>query len=555
MHQFFIIFATKHSMSGDAMFILFVLIGGFVFIAHVYFSTLSQEKINLRAQELFDLKCKEIEETKNKLLAEKIEYTEELKRISEEFNVLKLDYKALQKENEDLRRNIQLYENKDPSYEKVAEYLKKNEGDNSVLFITGNAGSGKSYIIEHLSLRLKGCVLLAPTGVSASIIHGATIHSFFKLPPKLLDKADIKNSIEKAKDKINITKYLLIDEISMVSAYMMDCIDEILRKAKNSNKAFGGIKLVVAGDLYQLPPVITKEYGKILNLKGKKNEGEYDYFFKADVFRNMKIEMLFLEDQHRADKEFCSLLDNIRDRNNLTQTLKFFNDRVSAQAPKNALKLMHRNKDVDAVNQDALSNLKSKEYNFHAYRITSLNGKIKCQQGDPVFKDIPFSQCLTLKRDALVMFVINMSDGIYNGTMGIVRDIKENGDADCYVDVEKLSTKKTERVTPYKWDLYEYEVKKDEEGKNILKSKIKDTIYQIPLELAFATTVHKAQGKTIDKVYYDGANPFASGQTYVGLSRTKRLTDLTLKQAIKDMDIIFDESVKDFYMMTERIKL
>lgn len=369
MYQIFTIFAAQSSTGGNLLFVFIVFIGVILFIVHRYFSTQAKEKIHQRAQELFTSKYNEIEEIINKLLAERTKFSEELSK-------LKSDYKTLQKEKEDLQRRIQLHENKDPSYEKVAEYLEKNEGYNTVLFVTGNAGSGKSYIIEHLALRLKGCVLLAPTGVAASIIHGATIHSFFKLPPKLLDKADIKNAVEKVKDKINIIKYLLIDEISMVSAYTMDCIDEILRKAKNTNKAFGGIKLVVAGDLYQLPPVITKEYVKILNLKRKKNGSKYDYFFKADVFREMKIEMLFLEDQHRTDKE-----------------------------------------------------------------------------------------------------------------------------------------------------------------------------------LAFATTVHKAQGKTIDKVYYDGTNPFASGQTYVGLSRTKRLEDLTLKYVIKDIDIIFDESVKYFYKTTERIKL
>lgn len=145
---------------------------------------------------------------------------------------------------------------------------------------------------------------------------------------------------------------------------------------------------------------------------------------------------------------------------------------------------MHRNKDVDAINQDALRNLKSKEYAFYSYRINH-DIKIKCKQGDPVFKEIPFSQCLTLKKDAMVMFVINMSNGIYNGTMGIVRDLYVTENTDCYVDVEILSTKKIERVTPYKWDLYEYEVKKDEEGKSILKSNIKDTICQIPFRTCF----------------------------------------------------------------------
>lgn len=551
MLQLLTILAAKKSSDGSLFMVFLVFVGGIIFVAYNYFSALSSEKVQSKSLELIKPKCDEFEKIKSELLR-KIDI---LQKESDNMKNLKSDYAALQNQIQKLQKELQAYKNKDPSYEKIAEYLEKNINDNTTLFITGNAGSGKSYIINLLPLKLKGCVLLAPTGVSASIIHGATIHSFFKLPPKLWDKIDINRAAENVKDKINIIKYLIIDEISMVSAYTMDCIDEILRKAKKSNDPFGGIKLVVSGDLYQLPPVIEDEsYEKILKLNKKRNKCEYDYFFKANAFKNMGIKQLFLEEQHRADKDFCSLLDNIRNRVQLNRTLLFFKDRVSEAPTKNTLYLTHKNDDVKKINESELNKLKGREHKFLAYRIKNQK-RIECPQNDEALKNTPFSQCIKLKKGAIVMFVINISDEIYNGTMGIVKDFGINEENDSFVKVEKLNTKEILIVTPHKWDLYEYEIEKDENGKDILKSELKDTVYQIPLNIAFAMTVHKAQGKTIDKIYYDCNKPWLSGQTYVGLSRTKKLKDLTLKREIKDTDIYFDDSITDFYKKTEKISI
>jgi ATP-dependent DNA helicase PIF1 len=406
------------------------------------------------------------------------------------------------------------------------------------LFITGRAGTGKSTLL-HLfrNTTRKKCVVLAPTGVAALNVQGQTIHSFFGFPGKFFGQEDIK----KRKDRRLYIKMevLIIDEISMVRAEMIDHIDLFLRINRENPAPFGGVQVVFFGDLFQLPPVVaTPEEQHFFQ-----TYYESPYFFSAKVLKEHDImagefhlEMMELTKVYRQSaRHFIRLLDAVRsgevdydDLDDLNERyVKDFNDKnyFITLSPRNAV--------VDEINSRELRCLTTQEFSF----IAELTGAF-----DP--KQAPCEPVLKLKLGAQVMFVKNDPKREFvNGTIGkIVRLNQDN----IVVEVEdRDGTLKNLDVERQTWDIMRYTLA--DGGTNISAESV-GSYKQYPLRLAWAMTIHKSQGKTFDKVIIDLAGgAFEAGQTYVALSRCRTLDGIVLKQPIRPNDIRTDERIVDFY--------
>jgi len=414
------------------------------------------------------------------------------------------------------------------------------------IFITGKAGTGKSTLLEHLRLHSKKrMVVLAPTGVAAINVNGDTIHSFFGLKPGFeLDEAREKRVQEKKAKRYLSLKTILIDEISMVRADLLDAIDIFLRKVRNNNNPFGGVQMVFFGDLYQLPPVMTAfDRDKFLS--------EYDspYFFSAKVFQGthdllsekFHLELVELDEIYRqTDLDFINVLNSVRNNCVSDLHLSMLNSRYDGDfVPPEGDKYIHlvtTNADAAEINSYKLAKLKSKEITFYA----SKSGKIA--------KNLtPNDEEVTVKVGAQIMFIYNDPERKWvNGTIGRVVNIAEGYNEELeqmesFVVVEKTDGERVE-VRPYKWEISRYVF----EGGEFKREQI-GSFTQIPLKLAWAITIHKSQGKTFDKVIIDlGRGSFAHGQTYVALSRCTSLEGIVLRRPFRKSDVIMDRRVEAF---------
>ena len=408
------------------------------------------------------------------------------------------------------------------------------------LFITGRAGTGKSTLL-HLfrNTTRKKCVVLAPTGVAALNVQGQTIHSFFGFPGKFFGPEDIV----KRKDRRLYLKMevLIIDEISMVRAEMIDHIDRFLRMNRENPAPFGGVQVVFFGDLFQLPPVVASPEEQQFF------QTYYDspYFFSAKVFRESSIytegtyfelEMMELSKVYRQEaRHFVRLLDAVRtgevDYDDLEDLnirhVPNFNDKSYF------ITLSPRNVVVDEINNRELRSLATQEFSF----IAELTGAF-----DP--KQAPCEPVLKLKLGAQVMFVKNDPKREFvNGTIGKIVSLEYDK---IVVEVEERDgTLKNLEVERQTWDIMRYTLA--DGGANISTESV-GSFKQYPLRLAWAMTIHKSQGKTFDKVIIDLAGgAFEVGQTYVALSRCRTLGGIVLKQPIRPNDIRTDERIVDFY--------
>lgn len=412
-------------------------------------------------------------------------------------------------------------------FKKVKELVNSDE---QVILLTGKAGTGKSTIIQYLrqSMKLK-YVLLAPTGIAAINIGGQTIHSFFRFPPKFLTEEDI--SFYKNDDLISNLDLLILDEISMVRADVLDGIDIALRKTKESDLPFGGIKVLMIGDFFQLPPVV-KDLAKFTSVYNSQ------FFFDSYVLRKVKLNCIELTEVFRQkNKEFISILDKIRVNTVGYADLEILNKKGSSnkKANKKAITLTTTNKKAKETNDQELQNLKGTQYEYEGE--LSKNFGVKGA-------NLPAPLELNLKVGTKVMFTKNDESGEFvNGTLGIVTsleqerihvDISSDGESPYIVNVKEYTWKNFE----YKWD------KKAKKVGAVLKG----TYTQFPLILAWAVTIHKSQGLTLDYVNVDmHTGAFASGQAYVALSRCKTLKGMRLIEPIRKSDIIVDEQIQDFY--------
>lgn len=399
------------------------------------------------------------------------------------------------------------------------------------MFITGRAGTGKSTLLRLLrSTTRKKMVVLAPTGIAALNVKGQTIHSFFGFPPRLILAKDIrKNFTKKWFKKIEI---LVIDEISMVRADLLDAIDRSLQIHRENPLPFGGVQVVFIGDLFQLPPVIaTDEERRLFEMAY-----ETPYFFSANVMREFDLEMLELRKVYRQEnRHFLRLLDAVRLNQADWEDLEDLNLRYQPhfESNQNFITLSPRNAKVDRINLRELANLDTPTFIFNA----TIEG-----QFDP--RLYPTESALQLKAGAQVMFIKNDPEGNYvNGTIGKV--IELSGDTVRVFSDEPGSPGEID-VYPAEWEILKYKQSKDDP--NDIETEVIGRFEQYPLKLAWAVTIHKSQGKTFDKVIIDmDRGAFEFGQTYVALSRCRTLEGIVLKQKLQHTDILVDERIVDFY--------
>jgi ATP-dependent DNA helicase PIF1 len=399
------------------------------------------------------------------------------------------------------------------------------------LFLTGKAGTGKSTLLQLFrSTTRKKMVVLAPTGIAALNVQGQTIHSFFGFPPRLIQAKDIsKNFTKKWFNRIEV---LVIDEISMVRADLLDAIDRSLRLNRDSPLPFGGVQMVFIGDLFQLPPVVANEDERHLL------EMTYDnpYFFSAKALRDFEYEKMELRKVYRQEeRHFLRLLEAVRHNSVDWEDLEDLNQRhlPNFEAERSFITLATRNAKVDRINLRELMNLDGMEYSFTA--------KVK-GEFDP--KQYPTDMELRLKEGAQVMFIKNDLDGNYvNGTIGKVTAFDQEG---IKVFTDEQGSPKVINVVPTSWEIIRYRPGK--ENPNEVEAEVIGTFEQYPLRLAWAVTIHKSQGKTFDKVIIDmDTGAFEFGQTYVALSRCRTLEGIVLRQQLKPSDILTDERVVDYY--------
>jgi ATP-dependent DNA helicase PIF1 len=401
------------------------------------------------------------------------------------------------------------------------------------MFLTGRAGTGKSTLLNYFRKNtVKRYVVLAPTGLASLQVGGSTIHSFFGFPLRAMVKNDpeiVKWS--KGHSKMKIVKkmdVLIIDEVSMVRADLLDAIDESLRLNLGVNAPFGGKQLIMIGDVFQLPPVLTN------NEYQHTDEERYTnaYFFSAEAFRASRPKIIELQKIYRQqDNDFIYLLNRIRmgiatedDLDELNRSCQ--NDQRNQNDL--AITLTSVNAIADTVNQKQLMCIANPVNVFKA----TVEGKFDQRL-------YPAPAVLTLKAGAQVMMVKNDLQGKWvNGSIGRVRSFDEG---QVYVEFSNGEVHPVERVTwenkSYTWD----------RESNTITFVVQGTFTQFPIRLAWAITIHKSQGLTFEKVIIDlGRGAFAHGQLYVALSRCKTLQGITLKTRVLKKDMVVDEAVEYF---------
>jgi len=406
------------------------------------------------------------------------------------------------------------------------------EKTNRSVFITGKAGTGKSTLLEYFCGKTKkAAVVLAPTGVAAVNVKGETIHSFFKFRPDITtqDAKIIAGKARRNKTRKNLfdkLETIIIDEVSMVRADLLDCVDVFLKAVSKNKLHFGGKQMVFIGDLYQLPPVVIGRDREVF-----KTQYDSCYFFSAKAMAGMKMEIIELEKVYRqSDKKFIDILNSIRNNTVKDRHLETLNKRFQRNvSPENFEKgqiyLATTNRLAEEINKINLEKLPAKKY--------ILEGEI---EGKFDQKYLTTNLILEIKKGAQVMLLNNDSQNRWiNGTIGEVL-----GFADGEIKI-KLQNGKTVFVSQYEWEIIETYFNKDSK---MLEKRILGSFTQYPIKLAWAITVHKSQGKTFDKVIIDlSSGIFACGQTYVALSRCRTLEGIILKKEITKSNVFTDWKV------------
>lgn len=417
------------------------------------------------------------------------------------------------------------------------------------VFVTGKAGTGKSTLLEYIRCKTDSkMVVLAPTGVAAINVHGETIHSFFGLKPGFeLNEAKEKRIHKDRAKKYSSLKTVMIDEISMVRADLLDAIDVFLRKARRNNDPFGGVQMVFFGDLYQLPPVVTPA-----DREQFYSHYKAPYFFKADVFSGaidlfastFDLEIIELIHVYRQkDEQFIKLLNAVRNNALTSEDLETLNTRYNQDyIPLDSddyIHLMTTNRDAAAINNAKLFKLTSPEVGFTSTSSGTIARNL-----------FPNDKQVTLKVGAQIMFIYNDPERKWvNGTIGKVVEITdefndEESEMQPMLIVEK-SNGELVKVRRYTWEISKYVFENGEFKRVQIGS-----FTQVPLKLAWAITIHKSQGKTFEKVILDlGYGSFAHGQSYVALSRCTSLEGLVLRRPFRQSDIIMDTRIQEFEIL------
>lgn len=409
------------------------------------------------------------------------------------------------------------------------------------VFLTGKAGTGKTtFLRDIVASTTKRHAVVAPTGVAAINAGGVTIHSFFQLPfdPYLPDVKELVTEYQMperykalGKNKQNVIRtleLLIIDEVSMVRADLLDAIDMTLRRVRRSSRPFGGVQLLLIGDVHQLSPVVTETERSFM-------ERVYTspYFFASKALQHINYVTIELTHVYRQqDAAFVDLLNHVRDNNIDAPTLAALNARVGM--PQNgAITLTTHNRQADAINRKHMEALQGEQRRFEAI-----------VKGNYPSKALPCDQSLEVKVGERVMFVKNDSSGghrYYNGMLGTVTGFLREEDKD-YIEV--LSDDgDTIAVNRELWESLKYSI---DAKNNEITQEVEGTFCQYPLQAAWAVTIHKAQGLTFDHVVIDAADAFAFGQVYVALSRCRTLEGLSLSTPLTAGVAFSDTSVSHF---------
>ena len=408
------------------------------------------------------------------------------------------------------------------------------------IFLTGKAGTGKTTFLKKVKERSsKRMVVVAPTGVAAINAGGVTIHSFFQLPlSPFVPNAVVQNRYDFGREKRKIIRtldMLVIDEISMVRSDLLDAIDAVLRRYRHHDRPFGGVQLLMIGDLQQLTPVVTPADEELLR-------PYYDtpYFFGSHALRQTPYVTLQLQKVYRQqDSAFLDILNHLRD-NQLTQRdLDLLNSRYNPtfrpQQEDGYIRLTTHNSMADSYNKRELNSLTTKTYQYKA-----------TVEGNFPEYSYPTSELLTLKVGAQVMFIKNDSSLerlYYNGRIGRVVYLDDD-----HVEVLCPGDEQSILVERQTWENTTYQI--NEQTKEI-EPKVQGTFSQYPLRLAWAITIHKSQGLTFDHAIIDAASSFASGQVYVALSRCRSLEGLVLASPIPAHAVMNDERVMSYIRQQE----
>ena len=420
------------------------------------------------------------------------------------------------------------------------------ENTGTHLFLTGKAGTGKTTFLRRLKEQSpKRKVILAPTGIAAINAGGVTIHSFFQLSFAPFVPETTFNSSQThyrfSKEKRNIIRsmdLLVIDEISMVRADLLDAIDSALRRYRDREKPFGGVQLLMIGDLQQLAPVVKENEWEML-----KNYYETPYFFASRALRETVYMTIELKTVYRqSDTFFLSLLNKIRENQADDEVLNELNRRYQPgfrpRKEEGYIRLTTHNYQAQKVNDNELASLPGQTYSFRA-------------EIDGTFPEYlyPADEVLTIKAGAQIMFLKNDPSSekrYYNGMIGEVAAVNDAG-----MIVRGKDNGDEFQLLPEEWGNYKYVL--NEETKEITEE-IEGTFRQYPIRLAWAITIHKSQGLTFERAIIDARNSFAHGQTYVALSRCKTLEVMVLESPLRREAIISDSTVDDFTKEVERNK-
>jgi ATP-dependent DNA helicase PIF1 len=441
----------------------------------------------------------------------------------------------------------------DSIFSKVLSFIDQT---NQNIFLTGKAGTGKTTLLRKIKEQgKKKMAVVAPTGVAAMNAKGTTINSFFQLPPGSFFPGDISlenlqsgilsiqsmvSELSYNREKLNLfteLELLVIDEVSMVRSDLLDVIDALLRNVRRNNDPFGGVQLLLIGDLYQLPPVTKREDWAFLS-----RAYASPYFFDALVIRRNPLLQIELTTVFRqTEPEFIGILNDIRNNQIGEESLSLLNKRYdpsfSSTDELNPIIITSHNAEANTINREKLAELPGKEYTFEG----AVSGE---------FRDLNLQaeQSLKLKEGAQVMFIKNDTGDnrkFYNGKIGKVKSIKNNEIYISFPQEEDLLLEKSS------WQSFEYKTDPEEA---IVQQQVGE-FSQYPVKLAWAVTIHKSQGLTFDHAIIDAGKSFVAGQVYVALSRVRTLNGLILKSRINTESLRSNTEVINYMNPVKELEL
>ena len=416
----------------------------------------------------------------------------------------------------------------------VWKFTEEGTGD---LFVTGRAGTGKSTLLVELLRKIsKRTIVLAPTGVAALNVGGQTIHRFFGFgtditPRKVRERRYVRNP-----ELYRNLEIIIIDEVSMMRADLLDCVEVFLRKhGPEPGQPFGGIRLIYFGDLLQLSPVVTRTDRAAI-------EAAYDspFFFSAAAFRERMLEILELPDIYRqSDRDFIALLERVRSGSIDHEDAKMLNSRLSTktEAGRSGVVLTGTNAKADYINSERLSQIASQSISSSA-EVTGEFGR----------EYYPCAAELTFKVGAQVMLVNNDADGRWvNGSVGTIIEVPDRRKRKEAVRIGLSDGGGPVLVKRHSWDVCKFEFQEGE-----IHSSPTGRFNQLPFRLAWAITIHKSQGKTFEHIEIDLERSFSPGQMYVALSRCRTFEGIALRRAVKAGSLPIDERVTEFLSERKR---